>query len=350
MGHTAGVTTRADYAQRAGNRPRPATLSGRAESNPLRTRAAAASTSSVVFADVSEHQGRPVDNSYPFPILSFRLDTGFRTDRLAAENLLRSRRMLDAGRLSLVIGYVVMLPGTNAAVMRRVTQLMGTHCPSGFAFRVDVESGPGFAGPGDHSAQANDLVRQLAIYAGDDPADPKHVEGYGNAPDLASCWPGRPLALKVCTARYDDEDPGSYSQQYYGGLDYPVPAGLPRTCPPWGSWVDLNVTRRPLSQILLDYGIRSAPLPTRDWLDMATKDDVAAVVRSQGNHPTCMKFVGCGAKNNERAVYLFTDGKLLLLNAQTYTALGNPPVRVMGSWSTFWNLPVVAGTTDLRGK
>jgi hypothetical protein len=57
---------------------------------------------------------------------------------------------------------------------------------------------------------------------------------------------------------------GYYSRQYYGALPYPSPAGYPRSCAPFGSYVDMNATPRTISQIEADYGIGDTDVALTD--------------------------------------------------------------------------------------
>jgi hypothetical protein len=192
-----------DYARRAGVAERPAIwvddltdtehVAVALTAHPL----FAAAANRVFFADTSTYQPF-YDSTYPHPVASFRADTGYR-----------------------------------------------------------VESGPGFAGPGNHSTGANQLAGMLADYAG----SWARVEAYANRSDYQSGWPQIDGRLKKCTASYSTNDPSPYSWQYYGALPYPSPVGYPRSCPPFGSYVDMNVINRGIDQIERDYGVQATPAP-----------------------------------------------------------------------------------------
>jgi len=202
---------------------------------------------STFWADISSWQ-RPVDASYPYPVLAFRVDWGGGIDDNARANWshIAASSAIKAG-----IGYVVYKPGQSDAIAARVRGLFGTSCPGKLAFMVDMESGADFAGPGNHSTDANRLTQLLADYAG----NPARVIGYANGGDWASCWPTRPAWLKRVVASYGTQNPGGWAWQFYGGMNYPTPAGYPRSCKPFGTSVDLNVCLKPLADVLADLGI-----------------------------------------------------------------------------------------------
>lgn len=183
---------------------------------------------------------------YPHPILAFRADYGTGTDLHAAPNWAYARGNLHAG-----IAYVVHQPGQSSAILARIKRLFGRACPATLAFMVDMESGRDFAGPGNHSTEANQLAAGLAAYAG----STKRVLGYANGGDWASCWPSRPAWLKRVIAAYGETDPGGWAWQYYGALPYASPAGYPRGA------TDMNVCHQPLAGVLADLGIGAPAAP-----------------------------------------------------------------------------------------
>lgn len=189
------------------------------------------------FADISSWQV-PVNDSYPYPVLSFRVDFGGGIDPNARANWEFVR---DTPRMLVGIGYVVFKPGQGPAILARVKQFFGTPAPAKLVVMIDMESGSGFAGPGNHSIEANRLAIGLADWLG----STARVTGYANGGDWANNWPVRPPWLKRTVASYGTQDPGAFQWQYYGGMSYPTPAGFPRSCPPFGSNVDMNVIHHP---------------------------------------------------------------------------------------------------------
>jgi hypothetical protein len=219
------------------------------------------------FSDISYFQN-VVNGSYPYPMLCFRADSGSFTDANAAANW---HYCATNPSIQLAVAYVVYLPGQESNILARVRQLFGATCPAKLAFMIDMESGGGFAGPGNHSAGANHLFNLLAEYAG----SAKRVMGYANHYDWINNWPSPPLGMKRATAAYTTSDPGTYQWQYYGGDSRWVsPQGYPRGSNPFGTNVDMNVIHKPISEILVDFGITGT-----DWFDMASKNDLLAAVQ-----------------------------------------------------------------------
>lgn len=321
------MTSPIDYAKRAGNTPKPADWVEPEER--LGTISGVSSSDHEVFADVSEFQSVSND-SYPSRILAVRIDNGFRLDYNIAGNWSWAKSAHTRGRLDMLLCYVVYKPGQNQAILNRVKSFFGGTCPSFVAFEIDMESGADFAGPGNHSAEANQLASLLSTFSG---ALARQI-AYANSYDYASNWPQFNAALKKNTASYGSIDPGTYAQQYYGGMpQYPVPAGLPTSMAPFGAYVDLNVIRKPLATILADFRVGQTPTPTTGSTDMIF-----------------VKFINSGRKNNEDAIYQVFGNGLLHMDPSTLIWLGHPPVHVMDLRSVYWNLPVVPGSADYRGK
>src|SRR5882757_6806201 len=109
-----------------------------------------AATGQTFYADISQFQV-VVDGTYPYPVLGFRADNGSRTDSNAAANW----RYCEAHptHIRVAIPYVVFKPGQSAAIMARLKNLFGNDCPPNIVPEIDMESGSGFAGPGNHSSE-----------------------------------------------------------------------------------------------------------------------------------------------------------------------------------------------------
>lgn len=242
-----------DYGQRAGVQPRPADWVDFPDlaAHTRTVHAEFAATAPITFwADVSEYQP-PIDGTYPYPKFGFRADTGSRLDVNARANW--SYCVAHPDHIRVAVAYVVFKPGQSAAIMSRLRGAFGSICPPNMVPEIDMESGSGFAGPGNHSAEANDLMGQLAAWTGQQP----QTQGYANGNDWAGNWPTPPAWMKRRLAAYSTSPTpaGYYARQYYGALPYGSPAGWPRSCPPFGSYVDMNATERTIDQILTDYGI-----------------------------------------------------------------------------------------------
>lgn len=266
-----------DYSQRAGLNPKPEDYQddwSDAHADHEFAAEYTATSGRLFWADISEFQ--PVVNSqYPWPQLSIRLDTGWRLDNNAKANFAFATK---SSQINVLMGYVVFIPGQNNAILSRIKNNFGAQ-PE-MAIMVDMESGSGFAGPGNHSTQANDLINQLNSMTG---MQEREV-GYANAYDWANCWPQRPSWLKRVTANYGTQDPGTWGWQYHGGSNYPVPSGFPRAVAPFGSWVDLNTARLDTEPYAESLGL--------DWLSMATKADVQAAVLAALQSPQGQNLIG----------------------------------------------------------
>jgi len=250
-----------DYSQRAGARERPSIWVEPDESLNLfaHTRDEGmlyAATGQTFFADVSVYQPL-VNGSYPYPVLGFRADSGNSTDGHAAGNWAYCDSHPD--HIRVVIPYVIFKPGQSGAIFKRLRNVFGAQCPPQVVPEIDMESGAGFAGPGNHSSEANSFIATLAAWAGEQ----KQTQGYANQPDWSGNWPTPPAWMKKRLAAYNTSPipAGFYSKQYYGALPYPSPAGWPRTCAPFGSYVDMNMTPRTITQIEADYGITGTETP-----------------------------------------------------------------------------------------
>lgn len=200
----------------------------------------------VTWADISYYQ-RVVNSEYPYQVLAHRADHGRGIDTNARANWAYTEKHLAFG-----FGYIVWMPGQNAAIMRRLKDAYGSKAPANFCPMIDMESGKGFAGPGNHSTEVNQFAEMLVNWCD---GNEKRVVGYANAYDWANNWPTRPHWLKRITASYGTKNPGTWGWQYYGGLNYPIPAGFVNSCRPFGTHVDLNSYSGSLAQMKQDLGL-----------------------------------------------------------------------------------------------
>ena len=188
----------------------------------------------TLFADVSEWQV-PVDDTYPYRVLSIRVCDGTYQDRNFARNYAWMRGALDSGRLVFGIVYTYVRPSNpaaNAATVKQMIDAAGGLHPR-VALMLDVESGgnPG----GDQSAAINRLHAELGDYAGSQ----ARIIGYGNPSDLNSMWRTKPPGIRLVVAAYgsNPDYPGKVAHQYTDGSGYG--GGLPEGCPPFGD-CDMN--------------------------------------------------------------------------------------------------------------
>ena len=171
--------------------------------------ALAVAAANTFFNDISEFQ--PVVNaSYPFPMLSMRVSSGWRTDKNAVANW---KAVRSSAKVQVVIGYVVFIPGQLDAALASIKEVFGAKCPDKVALMIDMESGSGFAGPGNHSVEANKWLAELSKYTG----SPKKLVAYANYYDFRSNWPQIVTSVKKITASYGLVNPGTWGWQYAGG-------------------------------------------------------------------------------------------------------------------------------------
>jgi hypothetical protein len=188
----------------------------------------------TLFADVSEWQV-PVNDSYPYPVLSIRVSDGAYQDKNFGKNYAWMRQALDTGKLTFGIVYTYVRPDSwqsNLSTVKQMIDANGGLHPR-VALMLDIESGgnPG----GDQSVPINALFAGLADYTG----TPSRIIGYGNVSDLNSMWRKKPSGIRLIVAGYgsNPDYPGKVAHQYTDGSGYG--GGLPEGCPPFGD-CDMN--------------------------------------------------------------------------------------------------------------
>jgi hypothetical protein len=187
----------------------------------------------TLFADVSEFQS-PVNDLYPYPVLSFRSNDGTYRDSNFWQNYRWANDAINSGRLAFFIVYFYWRPNWEESVntlIDMVTQAGGPH--PRMAVMIDVESGgnPG----GDQSDGINRSYWKLADWIG----DRRRICGYVNQPDAKNMWPSRPDGIRIIAAGYGTNPniSGQIAHQYTDGQGYG--GGLPEGCPPFGN-CDMN--------------------------------------------------------------------------------------------------------------
>ncbi|MED5815244.1 hypothetical protein VST63_23030 [Mycolicibacterium sp. 050232] len=193
----------------------------------------AAAITDTLFADVSEWQ-RPVDDAYPYPVLSIRVSDGTYRDHNFAANYAWMRGALDSGRLVFGIVYTYCRPNweANADTVRAMIDSNGGLHPR-IALMLDVEQG---GNPrGDGSDWINRLYWNLADYTG----NRARIIGYGNVGDPNNMWLTKPSGIRLVVAAYgsNPDYPGKVAHQYTDGRGFSP--GLPQGAPPFGH-CDMN--------------------------------------------------------------------------------------------------------------
>lgn len=186
----------------------------------------------TLFADVSEWQ-RPVDDSYPYRVLTIRSNDGTYRDKDWAANYAWCRAAADSGKLAFFIVYFVWRPDSVRDTLATLKSQIGQPHPR-MAIMLDVESWGGQIG-GDQSAGINAAFEDIAAWLG----DRRRVIGYGNIGDLNALWPNKPAGVRLVVAAYgsNPDYPGKIAHQYTDGQGHGD--GLPEGAPPFGN-CDMN--------------------------------------------------------------------------------------------------------------
>lgn len=208
----------------------------------------------TIWADVSQYQGMPVDNSYPHRVFCFRTNSGDVRDTFAAENARRAKVMLEAGRLDAVFPYYFFRPGqANCDLHREILTTAGLWLDPRTATMVDVEDAGGQIS-GDHSAEINSEVSRLRGWYGDD----RRVFGYFNAVANAGLWRARPAGMRFVTPSYSHR-PGVWASTAPPAWMQAEAIAQQYTdrgqCAPWPTGVDLNHSTLELPELLALLGI-----------------------------------------------------------------------------------------------
>lgn len=204
------------------------------------------------FADVSQFQGVPVNNTYPHPIFSFRICDGTYFDTLAERNWANAHALLtDPGHpLSLVWVYFFFRPGTWDSVASYIHRVFGSDkMPPNVAAMIDAEPWGGQVS-GDHSYELNQWAMNLA---GRTASGWSSIVGYSYTAGFQELWPRFDPRIKRHTASYGVWDPSPYGWQYSGGTGTGGLPGWPHGAGPW-PLCDMNVIKKPISTILEDFG------------------------------------------------------------------------------------------------
>jgi hypothetical protein len=187
----------------------------------------------TVFSDVSYFQV-PVDNSYPYKVLSIRSNDGEFRDPMFLQNYRWCVNACDSGRLAFFIVYFYWRTGSGDVDTHINTVGNGGGAHPKMATMIDLESGgnPG----GDFSNELNAEYERLAFWLGDH----SRVIAYANRSDYTNMWRNRPSALRWVGAGYpiNPNLPNQIAHQYTNGEI--AAGGKPLGAPPFGN-CDMNI-------------------------------------------------------------------------------------------------------------
>ena len=203
------------------------------------------------WADVSQYQ-RPVDDSYPHRVFSFRTNSGSKLDTNAAANLAWGLRALADGRIDVLIPYYFFRPGqANCDLWRDVVTVDGKIHPR-IVCMVDVEGANGSV-RGDNSAEINDEIQRVQSWLGGG-----RVIGYLNPKADPGLWPTRPSVPLVVphyngTPGQSYDFPNRFAHQYSDAVQ----------CAPFGA-CDANYTDHDIPGLLKLFGLNEGAKPMTD--------------------------------------------------------------------------------------
>lgn len=189
----------------------------------------------TLFADVSYFQA-PVDDSYPYRVLSIRSNDGTFRDPNFVHNYQWCAMAADVGHLTCFISYFYWRVGSGD-VDTHIDMIRSQGGPHPKCVTmIDLESGgnPG----GDQSWELNAEYQRLVDFYG---GNHKRVIAYANLSDERTMWQAKPGDLDWILAGYgaNPVDSGLFklAHQYTDGQGYGH--GLPEGCPPFGN-CDMN--------------------------------------------------------------------------------------------------------------
>lgn len=216
------------------------------------------------WADVSQYQGTPVNDSYPHPVFCFRTNTGDVEDALVDENARAARAMLDSGKLTIVIPYYFFRPGqANCDLHKETLERTGLFNHPRTVTMVDVEGDKGSV-QGDNSFEINDEVSRIAGWY----ANANRVIGYLNSNADASLWPTR-MGINLVVPQYNPpggqpRTPGDIStirdaQVRHDAIAHQYTSTATDVVPWTGRNVDMNWSPYNTTELLQLFGM--VPMP-----------------------------------------------------------------------------------------
>jgi hypothetical protein len=238
------------------------------------------------WADVSQYQGKPLTEDYPYGVFAFRTNSGDKTDTLALQNAEMAVRMLEAdNQFDLVIPYYFFRPGEeNCDLHRDILTKSGLWLHDNTASMVDVEGDQGKI-KGDQSWEVNDEVNRMRGWYGNQ----RRVCGYWNPNADAKLWQTRPYMLELVIPQYNNT-PGDLSGvrdntvvREAFGHQYTDSA---TDVAPWsGKGVDCNWTPYTIAELLALFGMGEAvkETPTGGELELNEADieELCTAIASQ---------------------------------------------------------------------
>lgn len=224
----------------------------------------------TLFADVSEFQC-PVNDSYPYKVLSIRSNDGTYRDHNFAANYQWCVRACNEGRLEFFIVYFYWRPGSGDidTHIAMVQEQGGPH--PRMVSMMDIEHGDGNP-DSDQSSELTAEYHRLQTWLGNE----ERVIGYANVGDERTMWQFKPPHVPFILAGYGSNptDPGvrKLAHQYTDGTGFSP--SLPQGCSPFGHCDMNSADGLSASQFAAACGIGapsapSQPSPTGEGFPMA---------------------------------------------------------------------------------
>jgi hypothetical protein len=300
-------------------------------------------TGQLIHADVSEHQGKPYDDSYlrssSGPRRQFAMwraaSEWDRQDTLAPANLAWSLKARAARQIVNFGTYLI--PGfvSNAALLDRLDAL---NFPADAVVMIDWETWGQLSG--NHSANNNDLAAKLRTRQS---GRPELVWGYSNRGDLGG-WPTRPPWLGMVIAGYSSDNPVDEGRncigwQYTNGSENHT--SMPSSSAPFGA-CDHNTMFVPYPLPLED----DVPLTDAEYDQIEAR--AVAAVRKVLRISDDMNIIQFGQSNNDQAFQILDkEIDLTLAAARSAVDVGNKNLAAVAALPQSL-APVLAALSDLK--
>jgi hypothetical protein len=262
---------------------------GRVEGAAVAGRAGPAEGVPTFATDTSYYQA-PVDDTYPHPWVIFRGCDGTFVDPLFSKNYAWACKAAAAGKIVGFTVYAVYRPGID--IVQQIKGIVGVP-DKHLTVMIDVETWGGQIG-GNRSSEITRMAEGFASWLG----SRKRVLAYANRGDFAVLFPSRPSWLKLVVAGYSSVQPvfpNMIGWQYSDGeARWSVPAGYPRSTPPFGA-CDHNVfpfhTPQQLAVALGVAEARMTPKPAtrRPWRVTTTWPASSAAPRPTASTSWCRR-------------------------------------------------------------
>ena len=240
-------------------------LLGQGQIGPINRKEMKPGEGGTLWADVSQWQIVPIDETYQHKVFSFRTNSGNSRDVMGVENARQVKQLLDDGRLEIAIPYYFFRPGqANCDLHREILEEAELFNHPRTVSMVDVEGDNGSV-KGDNSWEINDEVGRLGRWY----ENPRKVIGYYNSNANPALWPNRAGVNLVVPQYY--RTPGDISSIKDSGVRAAAIAhqytDKDTNQSPWnGKPVDMNWSPYSVEELLVLFGMEEGT----DWMSDPT--------------------------------------------------------------------------------